>query len=1144
MPISLSKAERKLLEKTTTDARNVAESACRAALENLAVHEKDFRAHMVDKPEQRRLRNRLRARGRALGDRRDERSGTQGIYHLTELCAYEHWHRLLFTRFLTENHLLITDEANGSVPITLEECEELAPELGARDGFDLACRFASLILPGVFRRDDPVLDLPIALNDQVELRRLLASLPSECFRADDALGWTYQFWQAQRKDEVNKSGKKIGADELAPVTQLFTEDYMVEFLLHNTLGAWWAGKLGPIQAASEEEARALASLPARDGIPAIVWSYLRFVQDETTKTWLPAAGTFDGWPKAGKMIRLLDPCMGSGHFLVFALPLLVRLRIEEEQLAPKAAVVAVLKDNIHGLELDERCTQIAAFNVALTAWKLAGYQALPQLQLACSGLAPSATEAEWLALAGNDDRLQRGMMRLYGLFKDAPVLGSLINPPKQARSLIEAEFLELAPLLSAALDVDVSQKLKLGDDVVEMKVIAQGLAKAAELLAENFTLVITNVPFLGRGNQDEALMDYCEHTYSQAKGDLATCFLMRSLEFSTMNAGSTALVIPQNWLTQKSYQKFRQTLLQEISWNLVARLGPKAFQTPMWDFNVQLLLLNNAPSRADKLFHGLDASSPNNVEEKANALRETEMIAVSQIEQMNNTDARISFSGPSICPPLGKWCTALFGSSAGDRFRFVRNFWEVLIETRDVWEFHQTTPSKTAPFVGREEVILWEQEKGQMYQLAESVKHLNHKAQQWRSGKPNWGKRGVVVSLMAGLPSSLYTGEIYAAKCTAIIPFDEDESMLTALWAFASSETLLTSVREINQRLAIEVKEVLQVPFDLTYWKDVAAEEYPHGLPKPFSSDPKQWLFNGNPRGSDQPLHVAVARLLGYEWPRQTGNSFHDCPALGPDGLEGFADGDGIVCLPPVNHEQPAANRLRTLLAAALGAFDERSLIAATGLKGSKSKTLEDWLRDEFFEQHAKLFHDRPFIWHLWDGRSDGFHALINYHKLDHANLQKLTYSYLGDWIQQQDIDAKADKPGAADRLGAAQKLQKKLAAILEGEVPLDIFVRWKPIKEQAQGWHPDLNDGIRQNIRPFLLAGDVGKRGAGLFRTVPLKLKADDRGSEPHRPKSDYPWFWCEDEPGTDPVGGKDFVGTRWNNVHLTLEKKRKSRA
>jgi hypothetical protein len=153
MPLSLSKAHRKLLENTTAAARVLAESACRAALENLAVHEKEYRGHMsVD---QRQLRNRLRARGKALGHPRDPRTGTQDIHHLTELAAYEHWHRLLFTRFLTENHLLITDEANGSQPITLEECEELAPELKARDGFDLACRFASLTLPGVFRRDDP-----------------------------------------------------------------------------------------------------------------------------------------------------------------------------------------------------------------------------------------------------------------------------------------------------------------------------------------------------------------------------------------------------------------------------------------------------------------------------------------------------------------------------------------------------------------------------------------------------------------------------------------------------------------------------------------------------------------------------------------------------------------------------------------------------------------------------------------------------------------------------------------------------------------------------------------------------------------------------------------------------------------------------
>ena len=138
----------------------------------------------------------------------------------------------------------------------------------------------------------------------------------------------------------------------------------------------------------------------------------------------------------------------------------------------------------------------------------------------------------------------------------------------------------------------------------------------------------------------------------------------------------------------------------------------------------------------------------------------------------------------------------------------------------------------------------------------------------------------------------------------------------------------------------------------------------------------------------------------------------------------------------------------------------------------------------------------------------------------------------------------KADKPGAAARLGAAQALQEKLKAILNGEAPLDIFVRWKPLREQALGWQPDLNDGIRQNIRPFLLAGDVGKKGAGVFRTVPLKLSVSDRGTDPQRPRGDYPWLWCENSPGIDPVGGASPVGTRWNTTHLSLALKHSARS
>ena len=134
--------------------------------------------------------------------------------------------------------------------------------------------------------------------------------------------------------------------------------------------------------------------------------------------------------------------------------------------------------------------------------------------------------------------------------------------------------------------------------------------------------------------------------------------------------------------------------------------------------------------------------------------------------------------------------------------------------------------------------------------------------------------------------------------------------------------------------------------------------------------------------------------------------------------------------------------------------------------------TLEDWLRNGFFEQHCALFHHRPFIWHIWDGHKNGFSALVNYHKLTHANLEKLTYAYLGDWIRRQQAAVDAGEAGSDARLQAAKQLQARLKLILEGEPPYDIFVRWKPLSKQAIGWHPDINDGVRMNIRPFADGG------------------------------------------------------------------------
>lgn len=258
------------------------------------------------------------------------------------------------------------------------------------------------------------------------------------------------------------------------------------------------------------------------------------------------------------------------------------------------------------------------------------------------------------------------------------------------------------------------------------------------------------------------------------------------------------------------------------------------------------------------------------------------------------------------------------------------------------------------------------------------------------------------------------------------------------------------------------------------------------------------------------------------------------------------------MALNPVKGEQPAAARLLALLADAFdGEWSAAKLDGLLAQAGFAGKALDDWLRDGFFEQHCELFHQRPFVWHIWDGRRDGFHALVNYHRLAAPNgegrrtLEKLLYSYLGDWIDRQRADQKAGVEGADARVAAAEQLKAELTNILAGEPPYDIFVRWKPLHEQPIGWEPDINDGVRMNIRPFMTAKPIGARarGACVLRVTPKIKWEKDRGKEPQRPREDFPWFWSWDEQATDFTGGKTFDGNRWNDLHYSRAFKQAAR-
>ena len=1223
---ALDRGLRRELAKAVRAARKTAEAGARNALTALTVAAAEPDSSLSD--EDRALRRRLRAHGRQLGDLRQ--GAEQEVGRLGHEMAYEHWHRMLFARFLAENGLLV--EPVHQVPVSLDECRDIARE-SRRDIWAVAAEFAAAMLPRIFRPDDPSLAVRLPPETQRELERTLADLPPAVFLADDALGWTYQFWQADRKDEVNRSGVKIGADELPAVTQLFTEPYMVRFLFHNTVGAWRAGRLLADRpelaesAESEDDLRRTVRLEAEGGYD---FDYLRFVREPGDGTngggasgpWRPAAGSFDKWPARAAELRVLDPCCGSGHFLVEGFHLFVRLRMQEEHLPLNEAITAVLRDNIRGLEIDPRCAQIAAFSVAFAAWKLAGKVIeLPRLRIACSGLAPNATEEQWLTLAEqtasaagsaprrglHDTRqtltssaLRHIFKTLHGLFAEAPTLGSLIDPLHA--DIFVRSLNDIRPLLNVVLawsDTDPERR--------ERTVSAAGIAEAGRLLADTYSLVVTNVPYLGRGKQVESLRQFAKSRFPTALSDLASIFMERCFAW-TGESGTEAIVVPQNVLFLTAYRHLREVLLTQRRWRLVAQLGEHAFSDPAaaGAFAAMTVISADRSEQGWRLA-GIDVSAPRGqvpilAPAKATLLRgdrhstaglndglsKRELQFTAQRDQLLVPDVRISLSGSHRGTLLGNYASGVHGLGSKDTACFFRQAWELEnIGQGKRWEFLQTAVEESGHFGGMEQAILWENGQGV---LAERGRH----GLAVLAGKMAWGKRGVLISQVGELSASLYGGHFYNKNAAAIVP---TEDHVSAIWSFCSSPAYAKLVREIDQKLYVTNSTLVKVPFNLGHWRSVAAKKYPSGLPQPYSDDPTQWIFHGHPCGSvawDEKekrttngptranptvLQVAIARLLGYRWPAESDPNMRlaDQQRAWVErcaDLDQFADDDGIVCLPAVRGEPPAADRLRDLLVAAYGdewsTATEQHLLSAARTDGRPAESLDEWLRQRFFAEHCRLFHHRPFVWHIWDGLPDGFHALVNYHRLagpdgeGHRTLDALTFSYLGDWIDRQRAAQEEGAPGAEARLVAALELQEQLERILEGEPPLDLFIRWKPLHGQSLGWEPNLDDGVRLNIRPFMRAKlrKGGRKGAGLLRAKPNIHWKKDRGAEPLRlrarrrekrpreirPRADFPWFWAcpgtgtEDE-RTDFAGGPAFDGSRWNDLHYTLAAKRAAR-
>ena len=406
------------------------------------------------------------------------------------------------------------------------------------------------------------------------------------------------------------------------------------------------------------------------------------------------------------------------------------------------------------------------------------------------------------------------------------------------------------------------------------------------------------------------------------------------------------MVTPENWLNLRSYTSLREDITSSSTIQFLARLGPGAFGQISGEV-VKPIMIGISPQHpsATHEFAVLDTLKFSGPDSKSEALKTLPVAYRSQARQRSHPDCRILLRDLPEFPLMSSIADCWAGIQTGDYLRFGRYFWELPLPD-PAWELQQSTVTLTKPYGGREHALLWEHGTGQLEAFARENRARLHDSH--RRGKEAWGRRGIVVSSMGNLPVTLYTGELFDNNVGVISPYSDD--LVTPLWHFCASDEFQRLVRTIDNKMNVTNRTLTQVPFDIERWRKIAEEA--GSLPEPHSDDPTQWLFKGDVSSSTQPLQVAVARILGYQWPDQQ-----------PDELDRFVDADGIAALQALPRESDLATRLRemlvTIYADRWSSALERSLVIKAG---GKSGRLEDWLRDAFFAQHASVFGNRPFL--------------------------------------------------------------------------------------------------------------------------------------------------------------------------------------
>ncbi|MCD7892353.1 MAG: BREX-1 system adenine-specific DNA-methyltransferase PglX [Erysipelotrichaceae bacterium] len=505
-----------------------------------------------------------------------------GYTNVIEEVAYTWFNRFIALRFMEVNNYLpydykiFTDSDNNFKPQILTETMNLNFDSGLKNlneesVFEFIesndkeglykyllikiCNDMGNYLPGMFTRisDYKTLLFPENLLRSGSVLEQMINLIDENDWKDavQIIGWLYQYYNSELKAEVDaevKKGIKVTKENLPAKTQLFTPDWIVKYMVENSLGRLWI-----------------------EGHPSNIkdnWKYYvdEAKQEEQVEEQLRKIRQ-DYSKLEPKDIKIIDPCMGSGHILVYAFDVLMQIYTDYGYRA-RDAVKSIIENNIYGLDIDERATQLAYFAIMMKAMEYDSRFLKRKIKPNLYEIKEvSLDNLDYFNLLGEDKDIA---LRLYSSFVNAKEYGSIIEPNVTTEELNKLES-KLYNISEGSFDniIDIARSAELID-------ILTDILPQARILTTKYHVVITNPPYLGNKPMNTLLSNYLSNNYDMGKMDLSTVFLMRGLSLSQ---NKIALVTPESWMFLVVFNKLRDDILNNYNIETLAQLGKNAFDS-------------------------------------------------------------------------------------------------------------------------------------------------------------------------------------------------------------------------------------------------------------------------------------------------------------------------------------------------------------------------------------------------------------------------------------------------------------------------------------------------------------------------------------------------------------------------------------